>query len=265
VGLLGLLVAGGFASEATAGGALQSAVTPASTVQGDTVTVRVSVDTLTPALGCFNFTLDYDPAQLRFVDAVEGASFAGVTDPTFFSVALDSQGREVVSDCVLGYGTSVPTPGEIAVLRFETLSDGLLASSYTDVILRDVDRATIVPVSVDTVAVMVGATGVSPLPASALRLVASPNPSASVSRLGVYEVDGGSTRVLRRAVASGLDLKIYDVAGHMVRSLRMPAGTASAVWDGRDADGTKVAGGVYFGVVSWRGSELRAKILRLNG
>ncbi len=48
---------------------------------------------------------------------------------------------------------------------------------------------------------------------------------------------------------SEVDLKIYDVAGHLVRSLvsgPRPAGPGKALWNGRDDAGHTVASGTYF-------------------
>lgn len=44
-------------------------------------------------------------------------------------------------------------------------------------------------------------------------------------------------------------VKVYDVAGHLVRTLvdePRPAGPQTVVWDGRDDDGRAVASGTYF-------------------
>ncbi|MFN0151764.1 MAG: FlgD immunoglobulin-like domain containing protein, partial [bacterium] len=44
-------------------------------------------------------------------------------------------------------------------------------------------------------------------------------------------------------------VKIYDVQGRLVRALdetRFEAGNASIAWDGREADGRRVAPGVFF-------------------
>ena len=49
--------------------------------------------------------------------------------------------------------------------------------------------------------------------------------------------------------ASRVRLEIFNIAGQRVRTLveeQQPAGTHSAVWDGRDTEGRQAAGGVYF-------------------
>ena len=46
-----------------------------------------------------------------------------------------------------------------------------------------------------------------------------------------------------------MDLSIYSVDGRRIRTLvsgTLPAGEHDARWDGRDRDGRRVAGGVYF-------------------
>lgn len=61
------------------------------------------------------------------------------------------------------------------------------------------------------------------------------NPSTTIS----YEVP----------VSARVTLRIFDVAGRLVRTLideRQPPGRKSAVWDGRDAGGRPVASGIYF-------------------
>jgi flagellar hook assembly protein FlgD len=46
-----------------------------------------------------------------------------------------------------------------------------------------------------------------------------------------------------------VSLKIYDATGRVVRDLvgeKMDAGRYSVTWDGRAADGRRIANGVYF-------------------
>ena len=49
--------------------------------------------------------------------------------------------------------------------------------------------------------------------------------------------------------AGDVSLAVYDVSGRAVRRLaegRWPAGPHTTKWDGNDADGRRVAAGVYF-------------------
>ena len=62
------------------------------------------------------------------------------------------------------------------------------------------------------------------------------NPSTTIA----FEVPDGGTHV---------SLEIYDVSGRLVRTLvdgYEPAGTRTAIWDGRDDAGQPVASGIYF-------------------
>jgi Cohesin domain len=259
-----LLFATNVVGSARAAGALSSVASAASVARGDTVQVAVNVDASTPALGCYSFRLVYDLAELRLVAATEGSLFAGAADPTFFGLSFDSTGTEVISDCVLGFGTSLATPGELAVLSFETLVDGVVQLSYADVALRDVDRALITPVSSDTVSVVVGVTSTPPVLSTGLRLVATPNPAAGLSRLGLWDVQGRRTNIAARLGRSSPELSIYDVAGRRIRSLRFTPETSVVLWDGRDGSGSRVAGGLYFAVLQLGDTTLRAKILRID-
>ena len=75
-------------------------------------------------------------------------------------------------------------------------------------------------------------------PSSALAIGTAPNPSA-----GAREIHWAVP------VESAVALEIFDLQGRRVRSLvrgRATAGPHSTRWDGRDATGAAVAGGVYF-------------------
>ena len=79
-------------------------------------------------------------------------------------------------------------------------------------------------------------TSVGPFPRARLSVVASPNPFRDVTRLHVL-----GRNVETSAEAS---LRIYDVAGRLVRVLDGTSG--SAEWNGTDARGKRLAPGVYF-------------------
>jgi hypothetical protein len=59
-----------------------------------------------------------------------------------------------------------------------------------------------------------------------------------------------TTRIAFGLSAPGhVSLRIYDVAGRLVRALvadSRPAGTYSEIWDGHDSNGSAVASGIYF-------------------
>ena len=107
-------------------------------VPGSVLSIAVEIADL--QVGCFSFSVDYDPAVLGYLGAEEGSLFANAPELTFFSDDFDAQGRPQPNDCILGFGTSVPGPGTIALLRFDVLDDVATTVSVRDAVLRDVDR-----------------------------------------------------------------------------------------------------------------------------
>ena len=85
-----------------------------------------------------------------------------------------------------------------------------------------------------------GSSAVEPEPAVAsISLTAFPNPST------------GPVQIQNRASGSlGPDLEVFDAAGRLVRRLApertTAGGTGAVTWDGRDAGGRLLAGGIYF-------------------
>jgi len=103
------------------------------------------------------------------------------------------------------------------------------------------------------------ATGVDRLDAAGAGLAlgaASPNPFGATTRIG-FVLPG----------ASRVSLRVYDVAGHLVRELAngtRGAGAHSVTWDGVDARGVAAGSGVYF-VRLEAGTESRTrKIVKLR-
>ena len=84
------------------------------------------------ALSCFAMSIGYDRLHLELVSAEEGALFGGSADPTFFSVDLDEMGRDRVSDCVLGFQTSVLPAGELVVFTLRPIMGGSLDLDLID-------------------------------------------------------------------------------------------------------------------------------------
>ncbi len=67
---------------------------------------------------------------------------------------------------------------------------------------------------------------------------ASPNPIAAGTTIAFGTTTGGH-----------VSLQVFDLSGRIVRTLQqgdLPAGSHSVIWDGTDARGTQVPGGVYF-------------------
>ena len=87
---------------------------------------------------------------------------------------------------------------------------------------------------------------------------ASPNPASGAMRL-----------VLRRPStpgAAGGEVRLYTVAGRLVRTLAVPASDAAEValtWDGADDSGRPAPTGLYFAHARWAGREARLRLVRL--
>jgi flagellar hook assembly protein FlgD len=76
---------------------------------------------------------------------------------------------------------------------------------------------------------------------------------------------GDSRTVLALPRETEVEVQIFDLAGHRVRSLAgglLPAGYHVLTWDGRDERGKRAAAGVYFLRAS-AGSESRSRKLIL--
>jgi hypothetical protein len=93
-------------------------------------------------------------------------------------------------------------------------------------------------------------------PARVIGLAAAPNPIAA----------GGTTLRYSVPEAGRARLRVLDVAGRLVRTLRdapLAAGDHATSWDGRDAGGRRVAAGVYFAVLDAAGrAESRRVVVR---
>lgn len=218
---------------------------------GTAVALEVRIDAV--EVGCFSFSVEYDPAVLSYLGADEGPLFSGAPELTYFSDDTDALGRPQPNDCLLGYQTTVSGPGTIAVLHFSVLVDGATTVTLRDAVLRDADRLPLPGVGDPAVTLGATSTGVDPTdPATALS--AHPNPSSRRMSL----VLGG------RAPSRGGRLVIFDVAGRRVRELDWPAGATSLGWDGRDAQGRPVANGVYHARLQMGTTRVDTRIVRVR-
>lgn len=112
-------------------------------------------------------------------------------------------------------------------------------------------------VNIDILVVSPGATG-APVPGEFPSQFELARPSPNPAR-------GGARTVLSLPRAADIEVSVYDLAGHRVRSLlagRREAGFHSIVWDGRDERGRRTAPGAYF-LRAVLGSETRTRKLIL--
>jgi hypothetical protein len=218
---------------------------------GATVTIEVNLDAT--EIGCFSFSVEYDPVILDYLGASEGQLFSESTELTFFSDDVDEQGWPQPNDCLLGFGTAVTGPGTVATLSFLVLSEAATAVTLRNPILRDVDRLPIDGVADVTTFLNTSATS-SPRGLRVPDLMAAPNPSSSQMALvlsGSPDADRGRA-------------SIFDTAGRLVRELEWPAGQQRIQWDGRDLDGNPVANGVYLARFESSARTATTRIVRIR-
>ena len=132
-------------------------------------------------LSCFSVDLQYDPFLLEIVSSSEGAIFAASLDPTFYQQESTAPGDDSFSDCVLGFGTSVASPGELFRIRFKALTAGSSPIDLVQVELRDVDRALIPGIVVSGGSANLSLTSVPSRGLRSIRVLATPNPSNRTS------------------------------------------------------------------------------------
>lgn len=150
-----------------------------------------------------------------------------------WSQLLALTGRQLLwTQYDVSLGDFVGQGGDNVLIRFRLVSDEETAQQ--GVYLDDVFVETDVLGSPDDH---------DPLP-TAPKLSLQPNPSSGEVLFHVSGVTGKST------------VKIYDVSGHLVKTLTAPAENAVIRWDGRNDQGQNLASGLYF---------VRVPVSNLNG
>jgi hypothetical protein len=125
------------------------------------------------------------------------------------------------------------------VIAYREMSGGKTYSTPIDVLVEHngLDDTTSVTLDSTTqIAVILTGPTTAPPAAGASAFQFSASPSVTASQTWFH---------LSRAFDVQATLKIYDVRGRAVREVSLPAGTASAPWDGRDHEGQRVGSGVY--------------------
>jgi hypothetical protein len=171
----------------------------------------------------------YDATELEFVNARLSDRLAA--DPTPEFLWYGSDGSSVQVDlAVLGTEMTIEGSGDVAYLTFRPMSDG-----YT-LVVEDAELR-----GADNEALDADIEGVESKPElpTVFRLAENvPNPFNPVTSIR-FDVPR----------ESAVTIRIYDVAGRLVRTLvdgMINPGRHSEAWDGRDDHGEDVGSGVYF-------------------
>ena len=137
------------------------------------------------------------------------------------------------------------------VLMIENLRSGLLWNRF----MANPEIAPMLA-AVGFVADSASVTGVPLAAPRALRLAASPNPSA-----------GTMSFALDLPAEGDASVEVFDLSGRHVATIaagRLPAGRNTLAWNGRSGDGRAVAPGVYLARVRANASATTTRIVRVN-
>jgi hypothetical protein len=196
---------------------------------GDEVQVALRLDGNTGEVKGLSADVAFDPTKLEFVSAGLMPAMQTPLARMFFWSGLED-GRVIVDLAVLGTGVSIGGSGDVAVLTFRALA-GEYTLEFENATLRGVENETLT-------ADLDGLVSRPGLP-TAFRLVQNaPNPFNPKTTVA-YEVPQ----------ASEVAIRVYDVAGKLVRTLvdgTVEPGRYAATWDGRSDSGETVGSGVYF-------------------
>jgi len=181
---------------------------------------------------------DYVPTGPFILDLYFYEAESGFPIPdAIFSVWKPAPGREDVDEVFDNHYTA---PDGHVTLSVEPQTEGMLYWA-----LRGPDGECVM----DSIPVFDG-TDAPDWQSEDERFWADPSVTTSTSTLRF----GGS-------LTTDAHLSIYDVSGRAVRWLHLPAGGDEIVWDGRDEQGARVSGGIYFARV--RAGEME-KVTRIT-
>jgi hypothetical protein len=193
----------------------------------------LTIDLASTGSGSPSFTTDLDqdtnPADVTFLATVElqdGGSLLGDT-AVRLGLAVPSEQPSILTDVEASI-----TAAQDLVIEIELASDGTSApeAPLLEIVWESDWRA-------ETVTGVTSPVVVGP---SVRTLTAAPNVTTSSTTLRSSQ-----------PFATGATVRIYDVAGRLVREFTPAAGSQSLVWDGRDRGGLATASGTYF--ARWRG------------
>jgi hypothetical protein len=239
------------------------AVSPTDTIvtPGDEFDLHLRVTQPGRSFNAYDAIIAYDPAALTFVprpaSVQEGSSMRDACNNTFhvFHAAGDSL---AINHSLLCQGLSLQGPALLYNLRFRasTTAQATLVSVRSTEFYNAGLFARPVVITNATAQIGMSVDVRAPLQPDALRLAAAPNPFNPMT-----------TFHIRTGVAGAQSLVVRDASGRTIRWLQrgiFAAGERQTTWDGRDADGVRVASGVYVVTLESAGRRVSQRLVLLK-
>ncbi len=238
---------------------------------GDTFTASVWVDAGPESLACYQLFITYDRSRLALLSVAEGSLFRSSGFPTFFSWTQRDADTTAVADCLIGAGTYVLGPGELASLEFQVTDcsepiqlaiditeNRALPPPLRQSYVLDVNRMLIpgttftdgrARICTDCSQTSVG----EAMAPSATRLLLRPNPASDFLRLDWEHPDGAAS------------ILVFDAAGRLRFEHPLAGVTSGSLrWNLTAEDGTRLPLGIYWVELRAGSHPLIQKFVRMH-
>ncbi len=240
------------------------ALTPAAQEVAPGAELEVDI-TLTDAgspVNGFHAVIGWDPAALTFLPQAplslqEGSLMTEACAERFHRFGQGAS-ADTITDVLLCAGVSVTGPGQLYRLHFRASTTPQATAVTFLPGLQFYEDGLFVPLAyAGNAGVGIGMPPVvgaeAPLASDRLELRAAPNPAR-----------GGTVFTIATGRAGPQRLRIADLRGRVVRRFDdadFPAGARTVAWDGRDAAGRLLPGGIYFVTLETRERSVSTRIV----
>ena len=200
--------------------------------------VRVHLEDASAAVQGARFVVAHDPRVVEFIGAAEGQLTGNVEHSFFKALARDEGlGQQLtdVSVAAIGAGETLGGSGQLAILCYRYVGEGPVTLALTEVHARNVLNQELLPETMDA---EFEEDATDRIPTVAFLSASRPNPVTARAAITFGLPADGRAR-----------LAVYDATGRVVSILAdgpYPAGEHVVEWNRRAADGSPVAGGIYF-------------------
>jgi len=184
------------------------------------------------------FVVAHDPQVVEFLGASEGVLSGELEHSFFMAIPRDGGLQRNLADvsvAAIGAGETLGGSGQLAVLRYRCTGNGPVSLTLTEVYARNVLNQELLPETMDA---EFGEDAAAAIPEVAFLSASRPNPVTSHAAIRFGLAADGMVRLV-----------VYDATGRVVRVLAdgpRTAGEHLVNWDRCAADGSQVAGGIYF-------------------